>query len=81
MTKQDIYQRVIHIIFEISGFPENEIDLKSTLKQDLNLSSLELLFIIGTVETEFQIQLPFNKLPQIETVEEAVRLIEQLLLS
>lgn len=69
--------RVITIISEYQGVPENAISANSLLIQDLGFTSYDVVSIIGQFEDEFDIEVPDRKIKAMKTVADIVAFIEE----
>lgn len=68
-------QKVITTIIEKTGVEPGEITESSYFEDDLNISEIELMEIIGTLEEEYQIELEDEEKENIESVMDLVELI------
>jgi len=64
-------------IARITGIPPEHIADTASYREDLGLDSLSILEIAVDAEMCFGIKIPDALLPQIETVEDAVRVISE----
>jgi acyl carrier protein len=56
------------IISEISGYPESAITENAHLSRDLNIDSLDFVDMVLRIEDEFQISIPDQDYPKLDTV-------------
>ena len=80
---REIQQRVVQIVAVISGIPSDEIGFDSTF-EELDLDSLSRIEMLVELEREFEIEIPDHRedediLKQIQSIEDAVRLVEKTL--
>lgn len=75
MTKQDIFLKVALIIEDETEIPQEEIQEDSMLMDDLELSSLETMIIITTIEETFHIRLHEKDWWKLITVKDVVDVI------
>jgi acyl carrier protein len=79
----EIRNRVIEILVRISGIPRDQIHAQSTF-DELDLDSLSRIELLVDLEREFKIESPRQDdeeiFKQIQSVEEAVRLVEKNLM-
>lgn len=68
--------KLIGILAEMSSVPAEEIRESSRLTGDLGLSSLDLMNLLARCEEEFGIEVDDRFLPEIQTVGDALKLIE-----
>lgn len=75
MTKQDIFLKVALIIEDETEIPQEEIQEDSMLMDDLELSSLETMIIVTTIEEIFHIRLHEKDWRKLITVKDVVDVI------
>lgn len=75
----DILTNIINAIHQECDIPVSEIHPDSALMDDLDLSSLEIMTLIGVFEDQFHIVIPETKFREIVTVEDLKTVIEKLL--
>lgn len=73
----EIFDKVKHIISDTYGVDEEEITETTSLKDDLNLDSLDAVELIMRLEEEFDIEISDEDSTSITTVKEMVELIEK----
>ena len=71
-----VADRVGAIIVELLGVEEDEIELKSRFREDLEADSLDLVELIMAFEEEFDSEISDEDAQTITTVGEAVNYIE-----
>jgi acyl carrier protein len=57
MERDDILRSVRHAIAESCGIPEERIEPTATLFQELGITSIDLVDVLFTLESEFDIEL------------------------
>lgn len=69
MTNDDIRAKIIELIIPLN---KKGIELKAetTFAGDLELDSLTVMDLVAEIEDEFDILLPLNKLPDLETIQQ-----------
>ena len=72
-------ERLQRIISEYTDLPTSEITEKTNIRTDLNLNSLELVNLAVAIEDEFEVEIPDREALGIETVGDAIALIEKYL--
>ena len=75
MTKQDIFLKVALIIEDETEIPQEEIQEDSMLMDDLELSSLETMIIVTTIEETFHIKKKKKDWWKLITVKDVVDVI------
>lgn len=71
-----IAEELKEIIYDYLGDDELTIEENSSLTDDLGLSSLDLISIVGSIEDTFNITIEDNEVPSIKTFKDAVDYIE-----
>jgi acyl carrier protein len=75
MDVDQIRRKTKDSISRITGIPVDDISDTASYRRDLGLDSLAMLEIAVDAEYEFGVKLPDERLPDIETVDDAVRVI------
>lgn len=78
MVNNNILQRVIDL-FATMADTEEEITADSELIEDLGISSMDVLFLISSLEEEFKIKVPEKEIRKIVTVGDVAEIIIALL--
>ncbi|MBO6282585.1 MAG: hypothetical protein J6M63_01500 [Pseudobutyrivibrio sp.] len=68
----DKFEVVARIIEEVADIPKEEIERDSSLMDDLDLSSLEIMTIINNISREFQTKISEQRILEIETVADII---------
>ncbi len=74
---EDILQRMKKVICEYADATENDITEATNIRTDLGLNSLELVNMAVAIEDEFDVEIPDREALGLETVADAVALIEK----
>lgn len=77
MQQNNITQRVIAIIIEKLGVDADEVKMESSIKDDLGADSLDVIELIMAFESEFCITIPDEAYDTLETVQQAITLVEE----
>jgi acyl carrier protein len=76
--RQEVYEAIKgHLVGR--GLEENRITPQAQLLGDLDLDSLDTMELTLSLEQKFTIEIPDEELQDLETVEDAVQLIERKL--
>ena len=75
--KQEIFEQLKEIIYDYLGDDEIEIKQDSNFINDIGLSSLDMISIVGQVEDTFDIVVEDDDMSKIKTMEDAVNYIEE----
>ena len=70
--KEEIFEQLKEIIFDYLGDDEIEVKLESNFIDDIGLSSLDMISIVGQVEDTFEIVVEDEDIANIKTMEDAV---------
>lgn len=73
----ETYNRIVKIIEEISDIPADEIERDSSLIEDLDLSSMELMAIVGKIEKEFSVKLKEDQIMSINTIDDILNVLDR----
>ena len=77
MTTNDILQRVIDL-FATMADTDDEITEESELIDDLGISSMDVLFLISSLEEEFKIKVSEKEIRKMSTIGDVTEVIERL---
>ena len=73
-----IFERIKSIICDEFDINENEITMTTSLSDDLDIDSLDLVDLVMSLEDEFSVELPDEALADMKTVGDIVRYIEEM---
>ena len=73
----EIFEKLKEIIYDYLGDDEIEIRQDSLFIDDIGLSSLDMITIVGEVEDYFGIVVEDEDMPAIKTMEDAVNYIDK----
>ena len=81
MEYDSIAQTVTRIVAEVAELPEEELWAKrdARLFDDLGLDSLLALEIVASIEREYRIEVPEERIVEITTLAEAIDLVRGIL--
>ena len=71
-----IFDEVKEILVEQLGVNEDDVELTSSLVDDLGADSLDAIDIVMSIEDEYSIEVPDETIEQMKTVEDIVNFIE-----
>lgn len=77
MCKEDILKKVIELFSTMSD--AEEITPDSELIDDMGISSMDVLFLISSMEEEFKIKVPESAIRKMVTVEDVAEVIASLM--
>ena len=70
-------EKVRGILSEISGVPLSELHSDTRLVGDLGMSSFDLADTVVSVEEAYGVKIPDTRFPELETVEDIIRIIRE----
>ena len=73
-----IYNKLVLIMAENLGVSEQEITTDTSFKDDLAVDSLDLYQLVMALEEEFNVDIPEDRLNEVEVVEDVLRLLKEL---
>lgn len=74
-----VLERLKTMISDQFGIDEDDIDMDTSFKDDLNADSLDLVELIMAIEDEFDLQVADEEVENIQTVRDAVNYISELI--
>lgn len=78
MDNSKILQRVIDV-FATMAETDEEITADSELIEDLGISSMDVLFLISSLEEEFKIKVPEKAIRKMFTIADVAEIITELI--
>lgn len=75
--KTEIFEQLKEIIYDYLGDDEIQINEDSLFIDDIGLSSLDMISIVGEVEDTFKIVVEDKDMPSIKTMNDAVNYIAE----
>ena len=78
MTNEEIFQKLCELI---GPYNKKAIDLnkRTTFAGDLSMDSLTVMDLVADFEDEFDILLPLNILPNLDTIQDVADAIDEIL--
>jgi acyl carrier protein len=73
----EIFEKVKFILNQYYSFHSDQIELKTKFYDELGTDSREMLELISDFEDEFSIQIEFEVVEELITIEDAVKYIEK----
>ena len=77
MRREDILQRVIELFSTMTE--AEEVTEDSELIDDLDISSMDVLFLISSMEEEFHVKVPEREIRKMVTIGDVTEIIESLI--
>lgn len=75
MTKQEIFDKALQIITENTACTAEQIKPESKLMEEMEMTSLDLLILIGEIENAFDIRFAEEDLMNIVTMDDLTQTI------
>lgn len=69
--------KIREILVDYVDVPKDEITLKTSLLNDLQLSSLDVVNIMVAFEDEFGIEIPDQKITELVTIGDVIELLQE----
>ncbi|MBO6163304.1 MAG: acyl carrier protein [Eubacterium sp.] len=73
-----MYNKLVLIMAENLGVSDQEITPDTSFKDDLAVDSLDLYQLVMALEEEFNVDIPEDRLNEVEVVEDVLRLLKEL---
>ena len=72
-----MFEKVVSLLADYTDVPAEEITMDSDCVVDLHIDSVDMVALVMTMEDEFGVQIPDEKLAELHTVGDVVRLLEK----
>ncbi len=72
-----VFEKTVSIICDEFDLNESDISMTTSLKEDLDIDSLDLIDLVMSLEDEFSVELPDEALADMKTVGDIVKYIEE----
>ena len=79
ITDSTLEKELREIISKITEIEPNEIALESKFVEDLGMDSMMALEILAAMEKKYKIQIPEEKLAQLRTLKDTIKLAKEYL--
>ena len=73
-----IYDKLVTIMKERLGVEEQEITPDTLIKDDLAVDSLDLYDLVMALEEEFNVEMPADRMNDVEVVADVIRILKEL---
>ena len=77
MEATAIREQIKSHISTITGIPVGQIADSASYVDDLGLDSLSMLELSVNLEYSFKIKLPLERLPELRTIDDSVRIVQE----
>ena len=71
-----VFEKIRHILCEQLDIEEGSVTMESNIAEDLGADSMDVVDLIMSIEDEFEIEVPDEKIENIKTVGDVVNYIE-----
>ena len=78
MNYDEILERVINLLAAMTK-SKDEVTADSELIDDLGISSMDILFLITSLEEEFKIKIPVNAIRKMNTIADVAEIVDELI--
>ena len=78
MTNNEILIKVVDVFAPMAD-TEDEITEESELIEDLGISSMDVLFLVSSLEAEFKVKVPQKLVRKMVTIGDVVEILESLI--
>ncbi|MFA5107586.1 MAG: acyl carrier protein [Patescibacteria group bacterium] len=79
MAEQSTFDRVKKVTIEQLGVAPEKVTPEASFEEDLGADSLDRVELIMGLEEEFEIEIPDDKAEKVVTVQDAVKMITDIL--
>ena len=73
-----IFDKLVEIMMDRLSIQPQDVTLDTSFKDDLAVDSLDLYDLVMALEEEFNIEIPQDKLTEVETVESLIKVLKEL---
>lgn len=73
-----IFDKLVEIMMDHLSIQPQDVTLDTSFKDDLAVDSLDLYDLVMALEEEFNIEIPQEKLTEVETVESLIKVLKEL---
>lgn len=71
-----MFEKMKSIISEQLGVDENNIELETSFKDDLDADSLDLFELVMAIEDAFNVEIPADDVAELHTVEDVIEYLK-----
>lgn len=79
MNREEVTSEIRMIVSAISSIPADEIALDAHFVSELQISSFDIIMIIGEVEERYNIDVPRDVLYKLDTLEKVVDYLSEVI--
>ena len=73
-----IFDKLVEIMMDHLSIQPQDITLDTSFKDDLAVDSLDLYDLVMALEEEFNVEMPQDRLAEVETVEDLRKILKEL---
>ena len=74
-----MFEKLRSIILEYADYPEDKITPQTEFLADLQLSSFDIVTMVGEIEDEFDVEIPTEDLNDLYTIQSLMDYLEKLI--
>ena len=71
-----MFEKIVRLLGDYTDVPANEITMNSDFVIDLHIDSVDMVAMIMTLEEQFGVQIPDDRINDLHTVGDVVRFAE-----
>ena len=71
-----VFEKVLEILFDHLDIEEDQVNMESSITEDLGADSLDVVDLVMSLEEEFDTEIPDEEVENIKTVGDIVKYIE-----
>lgn len=79
MNREEVTSEIRMIVSAVSSIPADEIALDAHFVSELQISSFDIIMIIGEVEERYNIDVPRDVLYKLDTLEKVVDYLSEVI--
>ena len=73
-----IFDKLVEIMMDHLSIQPQDVTLDTSFKDDLAVDSLDLYDLVMALEEEFNVEMPQDRLSEVETVEDLIKILKEL---
>jgi len=73
-----IFDKLVEIMMDHLSIQPQDVTLDTSFKDDLAVDSLDLYDLVMALEEEFNVEMPQDRLSEVENVEDLIKILKEL---
>jgi acyl carrier protein len=73
-----IFDKLVEIMMDHLSIQPQDVTMDTSFKDDLAVDSLDLYDLVMALEEEFNVEMPQDRLSEVETVEDLIKILKEL---